>query len=210
MTCARRITTIMVCLAALGAQTASALADASVTTSGGDAVYFGDQSKGEILSVYTANGYVHFEDDFQTLTASNNDCSTIGTHQVQCLITPAMTEVRIHGFGGNDVVDARGVSGLPTRIWGDEGNDDISGGGAINELHGGRRRRQAHRRRLRQRLRPDRGRGRQRHDEGQPRPRQADRRRRQRQLRGRAPARTSCPTAATARTPSATSTRCRP
>ena len=48
-----------------------------------------------------------------------------------------MTEVRIHGFGGNDVVDARGVSGLTTRIWGDDGNDDISGGGAINELHGG-------------------------------------------------------------------------
>ncbi len=130
------ILTTIVCLAAFGAQAASALADASVTTSGNGVVYFGDQVKGEILSVYTANNYVHFEDDFQSLS-SGNGCSTVNSHNVQCFIDPSITEVRIYGFGGNDVVDARGVSGLATRIWGDTGDDDVSGGGSVNELHGG-------------------------------------------------------------------------
>jgi Ca2+-binding RTX toxin-like protein len=132
----KTILTTIICLAAFGAQAAAASADASVSASSGDAVYFGDQNKGETLSVWSASGYVHFEDDTQTITA-NSGCNTLSTHQAECQITPSTTEVRIHGFGGNDVVDARGVADLPVKIWGDSGDDTLWGGGARDELYGG-------------------------------------------------------------------------
>src|SRR5262249_54325133 len=94
----KTIITALACAGALSAHVATAAADSSVSrASDGAAVYFGDQNKGEILQAWTQNGYVYFEDDFQTITTNGVNCNAIGTHQVRCLIDQDLKEVRIHG-----------------------------------------------------------------------------------------------------------------
>jgi Ca2+-binding RTX toxin-like protein len=135
----KALLTLCIAVSAFGASAAVASADASVSrASDGAAVFFGDQSKADIVQAYTFNGEVVFEDDFQNVTTNAQGCSTLGPHQVHCTIDADLKEVRLHTFGGNDTISAAGVSGaFSTVLDAGEGNDTLYGSPGKSELDGG-------------------------------------------------------------------------
>jgi Ca2+-binding RTX toxin-like protein len=127
----------LIAAAALGASAAVASADSSVAIGGdGAAVYSGDLSKADALTVWQSQGNIYFEDDFQTVTTPNQGCGSLSVHIAYCAANN-VPEIRIHGFGGNDTVDAGGMTGLPVQIWGEDGNDTLYGAQSTTHLNGG-------------------------------------------------------------------------
>ena len=53
-----------------------------------------------------------------------------GTHGVR------VQKIVAHGGLGNDQIDASAVN-IPVELWGDEGNDTLTGGSVADLLHGG-------------------------------------------------------------------------
>src|SRR5262249_50034361 len=132
----RAVLILLIAAAALGASAAIASADSSVGVGGdGAAVYFGDQVKGETLQVWQDKFNVYFEDDFQPVGLSGQGCSSFSTHVVACP-SSGVPEVRIYGFGGNDTVDAGGVTSIPVKMFGGDGNDTLYGAPTTTHLNG--------------------------------------------------------------------------
>ncbi|MCK2218340.1 hypothetical protein MF672_031785 [Actinomadura sp. ATCC 31491] len=86
------------------------------------------------ITVSLDNGFLVLTDPTGLIASGTSDC-TVTPHQARCPAGPAPS-VRIRGLDGDDVIT--NTTGFPSTLFGNAGNDQVTGGSGADRLVGGR------------------------------------------------------------------------